>query len=64
MRYYRISEFARLVGVSSATLRVWEKVGKLVPHHKTPSGYRIYSEDQLQAVYSGDFQKQGGSDEG
>lgn len=48
MGYYKISEFASLIGVSSTTLRSWETKGWLVPHHRSPSGYRFYSEGQLQ----------------
>ena len=51
MKFYRISEFARALGISSSTLRNWEKMGLLLPHHKTPTGYRYYSEEQLQTLY-------------
>lgn len=47
--YYRISEFAKKIGVSSSTLRNWEKRGWLTPHHITPSGYRYYSQEQLES---------------
>ena len=50
MKYYRISEFADLVGVSSSTLRNWEQQGILLPHHKTPTGYRYYSQEQLEQL--------------
>lgn len=43
---YRISEAARLVGVSPSALRQWELHG-LVRPMRTPSGYRLYSEDDL-----------------
>ena len=42
MKYYRISEFADMIGVSASTLRNWEQQGTLLPHHKTPTGYRYY----------------------
>ena len=47
-RYYKIGEFARRIGVSCVTLRTWDERGLLVPHHVSPSGYRYYSEEQLQ----------------
>lgn len=47
MQFYKVSEFARLIGVTSMTLRRWESQGILEPHHRSPSGYRYYSEDQL-----------------
>lgn len=46
-KYYSIGEFARMLGVSSQTLRNWEDEGKLKPHHKTENGYRYYTKEQL-----------------
>lgn len=48
-KYYKISEFSKLIGVSTVTLRRWELQGILKPHHKSPTGYRYYSEEQLNA---------------
>ena len=39
-----------MIGISSSTLRNWERDGILMPHHKTPTGYRYYSEDQLKEI--------------
>lgn len=36
--------------MSAQTLRNWDKNGKLHPHHTTASGYRYYSEEQLNEV--------------
>lgn len=47
MQFYKISEFAKLIGVTPVTLRSWEKSNILVPHHRSPTGYRYYSEKQL-----------------
>lgn len=52
-RFYKIGEFASLIGVSTSTLREWEKLGVLIPHHKTPSGYRIYSYEQYVEYFEG-----------
>lgn len=43
---YRVGEAARLVGVSAATIRVWEREG-LVETRRSPSGYRHFGEEQL-----------------
>ena len=48
--YYSIHEFSKMLGVSAQTLRNWDKNGKLHPHHTTASGYRYYSEEQLNEV--------------
>lgn len=49
-KYYSIHEFSKILGVSAQTLRNWDKNGKLHPHHTTASGYRYYSEEQLNEV--------------
>lgn len=49
-KYYPINKFARIIGVTSQTLRNWENSGKLVPHHRSDSNYRYYSEEQLQRI--------------
>ncbi len=48
MKYYSIGEFSELIRVTQQTLRNWDKVGKLKPSHKGKSGYRYYSQQQLQ----------------
>ncbi|MFR3982053.1 MAG: MerR family DNA-binding transcriptional regulator [Lachnospiraceae bacterium] len=39
-----------MIGVSAQTLRNWDSNGKLHPHHITTSGYRYYSDEQLNQV--------------
>lgn len=51
MRFYKSGEFAQMLGVTSATLRNWDFKGILKPHHKTDTGYRYYSEEQLQKFF-------------
>ena len=46
-KYYSIHEFSKIIGVSAQTLRNWDANGKLHPHHTTVSGYRYYSDEQL-----------------
>lgn len=45
--YYSIREFSRKLNVTAQTVRNWERSGKLIPHHRSPSGYRYYSHEQL-----------------
>ena len=49
-KYYSIREFAKILGVSTQTLRNWDKKGKLHPHHTSSNGYRYYSHEQLNQV--------------
>ncbi|AKU17801.1 MerR family transcriptional regulator [Luteipulveratus mongoliensis] len=45
----KIGELSRRVGVSIRALRYYEEVGLLQPS-RTPSGYRIFDEDDVQTV--------------
>ena len=54
-QFYKIGEFARLIGVSTTTLRTWDDKGLLHPHHVSPSGYRYYSSQQLRDYLSGEL---------
>jgi PAS domain S-box-containing protein len=45
-----ISEAADFLGVSTATLRNWDRSGKLKPRRHPHNGYRIYLHEDLQAV--------------
>lgn len=47
MKYYAIGEFSRLIGKTEQTLRNWDKKGVLKPSHVSASGYRYYSQEQL-----------------
>ena len=49
-KYYSIHEFSKIICVSAQTLRNWDANGKLHPHHTTVSGYRYYSDEQLNQV--------------
>nr|OAP96432.1 hypothetical protein A4U53_38215 [Rhizobium leguminosarum] len=40
-KIYRVAEAARLAGVSASTLRLWEKVGLIVPD-RSEKGHRRY----------------------
>ena len=45
--FYSATEFAKKIGVSVYSLKNWEKSGKLLPHHKTPGGKRMYTDEQV-----------------
>ena len=48
LKYYSIGQFAKEIGKTTKTLRNWDKEGKLKPARIEQSGYRYYSEEQLQ----------------
>src|SRR3954470_20190848 len=45
-----IGEAADFLGVSTATLRNWDRSGKLKPRRHPQNGYRIYLHKDLEAV--------------
>ncbi|SFB82856.1 Zn(2+)-responsive transcriptional regulator [Pseudoalteromonas denitrificans] len=47
---YRIGELAKLLSVSTDTLRYYEKHGLLMPSGRSHSGYRLYNEACLQCM--------------
>ena len=47
MKFYTITEFRNICGVTLQTLRNWDKTGYLKPHHTAPNGFRYYSDEQL-----------------
>ncbi|MCF6436831.1 MULTISPECIES: Zn(2+)-responsive transcriptional regulator [Pseudoalteromonas] len=46
----KIGEMARLLGVSTDTLRYYEQHGLLSPSERSDSGYRLYNEAQLKQM--------------
>lgn len=42
-----IGDVAKKAGVSQRCLRYYEELGLLEPEHRTPSGYRLYSDGQI-----------------
>jgi len=48
IRYLKIKEAAAFLGVSSSTLRAWDKNGKLRASRRKGSKYRLYSMSDLQ----------------
>lgn len=49
-KYFKISEAAQLLNVSSETLRRWDKSGKFSSSRHPINNYRVYSEDQLTSL--------------
>ena len=47
---YRPHEFAKRIGVSTVTLRRWDKSGKL-PAKRTPSNHRYYDESDVRKLW-------------
>lgn len=47
MTYRTISEVASEVGVTSDTLRYYEKVGLVSPSGRTTGGYRVYEDEVI-----------------
>lgn len=50
MKYYSIGEFAKLIGKTEQTLRNWDKNNILKPAYVAPSGFRYYSDEQLNQI--------------
>lgn len=51
--YYTTQEFASAVGIHRNTVIRWHKLGKLIPHHVTVTGFRYYSQEQVDEVLKG-----------
>src|SRR4029079_14418805 len=47
---FTVGEAADFLGVSRATLRNWDRSGKLKPRRHPQNGYRIYLHEDLEAV--------------
>lgn len=48
--YLTVGEAALLLGVSSSTLRNWDRAGKLKPYRHPLNGYRLYRRNELEAL--------------
>ena len=46
----RVKEVADLVGISVRTLHHYDEIGLLVPDQTTESGYRMYSDGNLELL--------------
>ena len=48
--FLRISKAAEYLGVSPNTLRNWENAGKIVAHRHPVKSYRLFKQDELDAL--------------
>lgn len=48
-KYLSIKQAAAVVGVTTLTLRNWDKGGKLQPYRNPINNYRYYRVDQIEA---------------
>lgn len=46
----KIKEVAQLAGISVSTLQYYDKIGPLKPSEKTESGYRLYTNEDLETL--------------
>lgn len=46
----KVKDVAELVGVSIRTLHHYDQIGLLIPKEVTDSGYRLYSEENLETL--------------
>jgi PAS domain S-box-containing protein len=49
-QYRTVGEAAEFLGVTAATLRNWDRSGKLKPRRHPQNGYRIYLHEDLEAI--------------
>lgn len=56
-KFLTTAEFADAVGVHPKTVRRWDENGFLKPNHRTPSGIRQYTDEQVDAYFRGDYCK-------
>lgn len=47
---YSINKLSKLAGVSTRTLRYYDEIGLLVPKRRTEADYRIYDEQEVDAL--------------
>ena len=48
--YLTVGNAAATLGVSRATLRNWDRAGKLKPYRHPVNGYRLYNRKELEAL--------------
>ena len=47
MKFYSISKTSEILGISTSTLRLYDKRGIFVPERRTEGKRRLYSEKQI-----------------
>jgi DNA-binding transcriptional MerR regulator len=49
-KFLTVGEAAAELGVTRATLRNWDKAGKLTPRRHPINGYRMYATTEIEAL--------------
>jgi MerR family transcriptional regulator, copper efflux regulator len=50
--YFTVGDAAKYLGVSTATLRNWDKAGKLTAYRHPINNYRLYKKKELENLLS------------
>ncbi len=53
VKFLTVKEFAAKIGIHPNTVRQWDETGVLKAHHKTPSGRRLYTDEQVEEYFKG-----------
>lgn len=56
VKFLTAGRFAEAIGVHINTVRKWDKTNRLKPHHTTPGGTRMYSQEQVDAYLKNNMQ--------
>lgn len=48
--YLHIADAAKILGVSTDTLRRWEREGRILPDRRTMGGWRLYSPETIEVI--------------
>ena len=48
--YFTVGDAAKYLGVSTATLRNWDKAGKLTAYRHPINNYRLYKKNELETL--------------
>lgn len=57
MEFLSVQKFAKQIGVSVSTVRLWDKQGLLKPHHRTKGNQRVYTDTQVEEYLSNSNQE-------
>ena len=49
-KYLTIKQVASMLGVSTLTLRNWDKRGRLIAHRHPMNNYRVYKKEDIEKV--------------